>query len=58
LYIDTGAMVIEVSGLAEGKIGKELVIVHGHGIDVGYPEGQEVDEDERPEALWSNSPTM
>ena len=51
-------MVIEVSGLAEGKIGKEFVIIHGHGIDVGYPEGQEVNEDERPEALWSNSLTM
>ena len=58
MCIDTDAMAIEVSGLAEGKIGKEFVIIHGHGIDVGYPEGQEVNEDERPEALWNNSLTM
>ena len=48
MCIDTDAMVIDVGGLAEGNITRGLSIMYGHGIDVGRPGGQAVDEDERP----------
>lgn len=44
-------MVIEVGGLTEGEIIKELGIMEcGHGINVRCPGGQAVGGDKRPEA--------
>jgi len=45
-------MVIELGGLTEGEIIKELGIMEcGHGINFGCPGGQAVGEDKRQEAV-------